>query len=107
MGKPWEESLFGCFSNIPVCALVCMLPGGLCIVQASAVNDISNEGKMIPCLLVFCLLSIGGTINRETIRRHLELEGSILSSCVSWFFCPTCSVCQEYREVKSRTKHRH
>jgi Cys-rich protein (TIGR01571 family) len=105
MGRHWEETLFGCASDVPSCLLTCLLPGGLCIIQATAVNNATHDGKSVPYILVYCLGCIGGAINRETIRKKLDIEGSLVSSCLTWCCCAECAACQEYREVKKHSHH--
>ena len=104
MGKEWEESLFSCFANVPICMVVSFLPAGFCLVQSIAVNKATRDGVAVPCILIYCLLQIGGAINRETIRKALELEGSFATNIAIWCCCPLCASCQEFREVTSR-KH--
>ena len=103
MGKEWEESLFSCFANIPICLIVSILPAGTCIVQAAAVNKATHDGMAVPCILIYCLLQIGGAINRETIRKTLDLDGSLATNIAIWCCCPSCAACQEYREVSSHS----
>ncbi|OMJ76152.1 hypothetical protein SteCoe_24522 [Stentor coeruleus] len=105
MGRLWEETLFGCASDIPSCLLTCLLPGGICIIQATTVNNLTHNGKIFPYILVCCLGCIGGAINRETIRNRLEIDGSFVSSCRTWCLYPLCAACQEYREVKRYSNH--
>ena len=104
MGHEWEEKLFGCCGNIPVCLVTGLLPGGICAVQAITVDKATGHGAFIPCLIICCLGTLGGAINRETIRKHYEIEGGLLGSLCVWCFCSACAACQEYREVAGRTK---
>ena len=83
MGKEWDEDLFGCFSDVPLAIVVGCLPGALCCVQAISVDKVTHEGKGLPCLLVTCLLPIGGALNRETIRKKLDLNGNFFYSLVT------------------------
>ena len=104
MSKPWDENLFGCFANIPVCLVASLCPGGLCIVQATAVDKATKKqsGKIVPCLLVCALEFIGGALNRETIRKAYNLEGGLGKSLGTWCLCGPCAACQEYRETQAR-----
>jgi Cys-rich protein (TIGR01571 family) len=106
MGKDWDETLCGCFSNVPL-TLVALLPGGLCVIQSTAVDKLNDRGKLVPYLLVFLLPVIGGAINRETIRKDLDLSGNFAISLLTWLFCGCCAGCQEYREVAHSTKGKH
>ena len=104
MGKEWDEKLFGCFANIPVCLIAGCLPGGFCMVQAAAVDKATKgeSGKLVPCLLVCALDFIGGALNRERIRKEFNIEGTIVNSLLIWLCCGPCASCQEYREAHGK-----
>ena len=105
MGREWDEKLFGCFTNIPVCLIAGCLPGGVCCIQATAVDMATGDGKFIPCLIIACIGPIGGAINRETIRKKYDIEGGFIGSLCTWCWCGECAACQEYREVSGKVKH--
>ena len=99
MSKGWTEGLFGCTNDITSCLITWCLPGGLCFIQAKAVDKATQQGMFVPYCLVCCLGVLGGALNRETIRNKLGLEGSCVTSCLVWCYCSHCAACQEYREV--------
>lgn len=98
----FQEELFGCFSDMASCIWACCIPCGVICLQAKAVDMITGDGMVIPCLLTMCLSCIGGAINRGTIRTKLGIQGSFVSDCLLWWCCGPCAGCQEYREAKKR-----
>ena len=71
MSKGWTEGLFGCTNDITSCLITWCLPGGLCFIQAKAVDKATQQGMFVPYCLVCCLGVLGGALNRETIRNKL------------------------------------
>lgn len=105
----FQESLFACFSNCPICLIVSCVPCGCCIVQAIAYNKATKEGIGMPLLCQCACWSIGCwcigmAINRGKIRTSFNINGGTLDDmCIHWC-CSPCAVCQEYREVKKRSE---
>ena len=99
----FQEDLFGCFSECLVCLWGCCIPGGVCCMQALAVDKALGTGAIVPYILVWCLWCIGGTINRGKIRTRYGLSGGVVEDCLIWTYCWGCAGCQEYREVQKRT----
>ena len=97
----FNEELFGCFSDFVVC-LWSFVPGGICCIQAKAVDKALGEGAIIPYLFPAFLLCIGGALNRGKIRVRYSLEGSFPGDCCLWTFCACCASIQEYKEVNKR-----
>lgn len=98
----FNEDLLGCFSNFKVCFIGWCCPGGICLLQADAVNLANGNGVLVPYLFVYCFGCIGGAINRGKIRDRYNIEGAFWKDCLIWWICPGCAACQEYREVKNR-----
>ena len=98
----FQEELCGCFSDIPVCLFAWCVPGGVCCMQASAVDKATQQGAVVPYLLICCLNSIGAAINRGKIRQVYGIQGSCINDCCIWMWCAPCAACQEYRETKRR-----
>ena len=98
----FQEDLFGCFSDIGSCLWGCLVPCGVVCLQAKAVDKITGNGMVVPCLLLLCLSCIGGAINRGTIRTKLGYKADFLCDCLIWCLCGPCAGCQEYREAKTR-----
>ena len=74
MDNEWQESFFGCLSNVPVCFVIFCLPGGICAVSSTAVEKATGKGKIIPYLLIWSLGCIGGAINRESIKKNFKVN---------------------------------
>ncbi|OMJ89213.1 hypothetical protein SteCoe_8690 [Stentor coeruleus] len=98
----FNEELFGCFSDCPVCLFGHFIPLGPCLLQAAAVDRATGTGAIVPFILVCCLCSIGGAINRGRIREIFAIRGGFIEDCCIWYCCCSCAGCQEYREVKQR-----
>ena len=98
----FEEELCGCFSDLPVCLFGYFIPLGCCCLQAAAVSRATGNGIIGPFFIVWCLMCIGGAINRGTIRKVFAIDGGFVEDCCIWSFCYSCAGCQEYREVKKR-----
>jgi Cys-rich protein (TIGR01571 family) len=106
----FQESLCGCFSNIPICLIVTFVPFGSCAVQAIAHDHATKEGIMaplIPIILTGCIgcCCLGFAMNRGKIRIKYNLNGATCDDICTHYCCSPCAVCQEYREVKKRMKH--
>lgn len=104
MGRHWNEKLFGCFDDCGSCLIACLVPCGIPFLHISAVSKATGEGCCSPYCMIFCLGMIGYAINRGKIRMKLDIEGSCISDCCTWVYCPLCAATQEYREVH-RSKH--
>jgi Cys-rich protein (TIGR01571 family) len=98
----FEQPLFGCLSDLFSCLIVSFIPGGICFIQASAVNRATGEGMVIPFILPCLAACIGAAINRGKLRDHYKLNGSFVIDCLLHWFCSCCAVTQEYREVNTR-----
>ena len=96
-GITWKDSLFNCTTDIKSCLIVAFIPGGICCIQAVAVDKATREGRCIPFLFVCFLGCYGGAINRGTIRRRYNIPGGYCGDLCTWHFCPECAACQEYR----------
>ena len=100
----FNEDLFGCFSELPICLFGCCVPAGACCLQATAVDKCYGQGKFVPFLFVCSLGCIGGAINRGKIRLRYSLEGSFCGDLLTWWICGTCAGIQEYKEARNRSR---
>ena len=101
MEQDWNEELFGCCTEPLVCVVASLVPCGICYLQSYAVKHSSKHGAIKPFLNVCCLACIGGAVNREIIRKALNIKGNFTTSLGIWIFFPICAAIQEYNEVAS------
>ena len=99
--RDFNEPLFGCFKDIPLCLIASCVPCGLCYLQAKAVDTVTNDGMAIPCLLIYFAGCLGAAVNRGKVREVLKYDGSFCGDCCLHCFCSCCAVLQEYREVQT------
>lgn len=100
MASDFQESLFGCFTDIPSFLLVAFIPCGCGILQSCTVKKVTGDTCLVPYCMPVLLGCIGSAINRGEIRTVLKINGNFYSDFLTTCFCLCCSVCQEYREVK-------
>jgi len=104
--REWENSLFGCFSDIGSCLLTICCP---CIAYGTVHDSVHQTGCGGACCAFLCLSYIGCSCLihkdlRGDIRRRYNLDegcGDCLTTCC----CGGCAICQEARELKARGHH--
>ncbi|CAF3737532.1 unnamed protein product [Adineta steineri] len=103
--RPWNESLFGCFSDIKTCCCgFCCLP---CLFGQNA-EKIDGSSCVACCLAYWitgaCSLCwIPHMIKRKVLREKYLLKPDPCHDCLVAACCGPCGVCQEARELKSRS----
>lgn len=95
----FEKNIYNCCSDPKICIFAFCIPGGVCCLQAAAVDIGYGQGKFIPYLFPLCLGCIGGAVNRYKIRERFSLEGTAVNDLVVWCFLPFCAAVQEYKET--------
>ncbi len=97
----FESDLCACFATLkPAC--ISVIPGGICYLQAAAVDKVYHQGKTIPYLCVLSFLCFGGGMNRAKVRERLGINGSYAKDTATWCLLPLCASVQEYKEVYLR-----
>ncbi|KAI3945618.1 hypothetical protein MKW92_032099 [Papaver armeniacum] len=104
---PWSTGLCDCFDDCNNCCLTCWCP---CITygQTSEIVDrglssCGANGSLYALILVFTGCSwIYSCTYRTKFRRIYNLEGSDCKDCLIHFWCESCALCQQYRELKNR-----
>eukprot|EP00455_Lapot_gusevi_P047319 TRINITY_DN637_c0_g1_i2.p1 TRINITY_DN637_c0_g1~~TRINITY_DN637_c0_g1_i2.p1 ORF type:complete len:133 (-),score=42.63 TRINITY_DN637_c0_g1_i2:235-633(-) len=89
----YQEGLFGCFSDIMGCLVVCCLPQ--CTL---AVNRANTDER--PCHILDCLCCVGGAyVTRQSIRAKYKKEMAPVADCLAACCCPICFIHQDAREL--------
>ncbi|CAF0759820.1 unnamed protein product [Adineta steineri] len=104
-GRPWNESLFGCFSDIKTCCY-----GFWCLPCLFGDNVEKIDGSScVGCCLAYwasstCFLCwIPHMMKRKVLRQKYLLEEEPCHDCLVTACCGPCAVCQAARELKSRS----
>ncbi|ESR61440.1 hypothetical protein CICLE_v10016918mg [Citrus x clementina] len=104
---PWSSGLCDCCSDCSTCCLTYWCP---CITfgRIAEIVDKGSSSCGVNGALYFiiawltgcaCLYSCG---YRSKMRHQYMLKDSPCGDCLVHFFCESCALCQEYRELKSR-----
>ncbi|KAK6258504.1 hypothetical protein SCA6_012978 [Theobroma cacao] len=102
----WSTGLCHCCDDPANCLITCLCP----CVTFGQIAEIVNKGS-ISCAAsgaVYGLLVLAGLsclyscVYRSRLRGQYDLEEAPCADCLVHFCCETCSLCQEYRELKNR-----
>ena len=102
----WQAGgILNCFGDIPVCCYgyccgACMHGQNVEIIDGtSCIMTTALTLLCGPCTI--CCIAPG---KRDLLIKNFGLapDGMCSSSCMAWVCCPTCTNCQEARELKSR-----
>ncbi|XP_058004985.1 protein PLANT CADMIUM RESISTANCE 8 isoform X2 [Hevea brasiliensis] len=107
IGHPWTTGLFDCPQDQRNAIVTAFLP----CVTFGQIAEVLDEGKSTcgcrsSCYFLLMLASysqwILSTEYRTKQRKKFNLEEAPYTDVASHIFCPCCSLCQEFRELKSR-----
>nr|GMC78194.1 protein PLANT CADMIUM RESISTANCE 8 [Ipomoea batatas] len=107
IGVPWSTGLFDCHEDQTNAFMTAILP----CVTFGQISEILDTGEMtcplgsfIYLLMMPALCSqwIMGSKYRTKLRQRYNLVEAPYSDIVSHIFCPCCSLCQEFRELRIR-----
>ncbi|KAL0924338.1 hypothetical protein M5K25_005154 [Dendrobium thyrsiflorum] len=107
IGRPWTSTIYDCGLDGTNATMTALCP----CVTFGHIAEIVDEGQtsctlgsLMYMLLVPALCScwIVGSIYRKKLRKKYSLVQAPAEDCILHFFCPFCSLCQEFRELKSR-----
>ncbi|KAL9323105.1 hypothetical protein ACSQ67_011158 [Phaseolus vulgaris] len=107
IGTPWSTGLFDCHEDQTNAVMTSFLP---CVTfgQMAEVLDGGELscplGSFIYLLMMPALCSqwIMGSKYRTKLRKRYNLVEAPYTDIVSHIFCPCCSLCQEFRELRIR-----
>ncbi|XP_012072500.1 protein PLANT CADMIUM RESISTANCE 7 [Jatropha curcas] len=102
---PWSSGLFDCRSDVKNCCITCWCP---CITFGQ-IAEIVDKGTIgcktsgaIYCVVSCLIGSVHSCIYRTKLRHQFMLEEKPCNDCLVHYFCESCALCQEYRELQSR-----
>lgn len=103
--EPWNESLCGCCSDCSSCMLTSLYP----CVQFGLNQEALDDGSCCSQATQYYLLSSIGcccllhTSRRAQLRAKYNLAEEGCGDCLTTTLCPALAICQEAREIKSRS----
>lgn len=103
----WSSGLCGCFSDCSNCCVTCWCPcitfGQIANIVDKGSTSCATAGGLYALLALLtgcgCLYSC---IYRSKMRQQYNLPEKPCNDCLLHFCCESCSLCQEYRELKHR-----
>ncbi|XP_052158703.1 cell number regulator 11-like [Oryza glaberrima] len=106
MSGEWSVKLFDCFGDSGTCCLTCWCP---CI-TFGRIAEIVDRGSTSCCMhgtLYVLLATIGcqwlyACTKRSSMRAQYNLQQSPCLDCCVHFFCDSCALSQEYKELEKR-----
>lgn len=99
----FKSGICGCFSDMRVCLMGCACP---CLLYGDNYHRIHGQGSCGSCLIYGfcpCLAFIFAGENRTHLRVKYNLHEEPMSDCCLHCWCSSCALCQEAREMKSRS----
>ncbi|KAI3455449.1 hypothetical protein Pfo_012112 [Paulownia fortunei] len=112
IGSPWDSGLFDCHQDPTNAVMTALFP---CVTfgQIAEVLDATepSQGSQITCpigslmyllMMAVCTQLFIGSKYRTKLRNRYGLVEAPYQDVISHLFCPCCSLCQEFRELKSR-----
>lgn len=113
--QPWQNSFFGCFSPISLCAITCCVP---CVTFGKTHHRLQKNNNLdgyepvnTSCLLFWASTCVGLhwiplALQRASLREKHNLQGSCLVDLATACCCGCCDLIQqdkeaEYREAQS------
>ncbi|CAL1400306.1 unnamed protein product [Linum trigynum] len=106
-GQPWTSGLYEWRTDQTNAILTAICP----CVTFGQIAEVVDEGRSSCCsMCCICFLAmlasysqwLVATEYRTKLRRKYVLVEDPYTDVASHIFCPLCSLCQEYRELKSR-----
>ncbi|KAG8676385.1 hypothetical protein FPOAC1_002388 [Fusarium poae] len=113
--QPWQNSFFGCFSPISLCAITCCVP---CVTFGKTHHRLQKNSNLqgyepvnTSCLMFWASTCVGLhwiplALQRANLREKHNLQGSCLVDLATACCCGCCDLIQqdkeaEYREAQS------
>ncbi|KAH7178171.1 PLAC8 family-domain-containing protein [Fusarium sp. MPI-SDFR-AT-0072] len=112
--QPWQNSFFGCFSPVSLCAITCCVP---CVTFGKTHHRLRKNGNLqgYEPINTSCLLFWGSTcfglhwiplaLQRANLREKYNLQGSCLVDLATACCCGCCDLIQQDKEAEYREAH--
>ncbi|XP_062118274.1 protein PLANT CADMIUM RESISTANCE 7-like [Humulus lupulus] len=100
----WTTGLFDCCDDSSSCMLTCCCP----CVSFGRNAEIIDKGNAscgsagLIYYLLCCCASLYSCSYRSKLRQEYSLPEEPCNDCCVHYFCATCALCQEHRELKNR-----
>ncbi|KAL0319267.1 UNVERIFIED_CONTAM: protein PLANT CADMIUM RESISTANCE 8 [Sesamum angustifolium] len=102
IGRPWATELFDCHEDPTNAVMTALFP---CVTfgQIAEVMDACPFGTVVYMLTsAVCMEWFIGSTYRTRLRNRYGLVEAPFHDIISHCFCPYCSLCQEFRELKKQ-----
>ncbi|XP_058005761.1 LOW QUALITY PROTEIN: protein PLANT CADMIUM RESISTANCE 8 [Hevea brasiliensis] len=107
LGHPWTTGLFDCHEYQTNAIMTAFFP---CVTFGQIVEVLDEReltcplGSFIYVIMMptLCFQWIMGSKYRAKLLRIYNLVEAPYTDVISHFFCPFCSLCQEFRELRNR-----
>lgn len=106
-GTVWSSGLFDCHEDETNAVMTAFLP----CVTFGQIAEVMDQGEMTCPLgsLIYALMMpalcsqwLMGSSYRKRLRERYNLVEAPYTDIISHVFCPCCSLCQEFRELRKR-----
>ncbi|CBI32421.3 unnamed protein product, partial [Vitis vinifera] len=102
----WSSGLCHCCDDpanfLITCVCPCITFGQIAEIVSKGSSNCAVSGTIYTVLCFIGLPCLYSCVYRSRLRAQYDLEESPCVDCLVHFFCEACSLCQEYRELKSR-----
>ncbi|KAL2896451.1 Protein PLANT CADMIUM RESISTANCE 2 [Bienertia sinuspersici] len=103
----FSTGLCDCFSDIPLCCLTCWCPcitfGRIAEIVDQGSSSCGVSGALYSLIMVFAGCQwIYSCTYRSKMKAQYGMPESTCGDCCTHFWCETCALCQEYRELQHR-----
>ncbi|KAL3830754.1 hypothetical protein ACJIZ3_019556 [Penstemon smallii] len=103
----WSTGLCDCFDDVPNCCMTCWCPcitfGRVAEIVDRGSTSCGASGALYTLIAwVTGCACIYSCLYREKMRKQYMLQGDTCNDCLLHFFCESCALCQEHRELQNR-----
>ncbi len=100
----WSSGICDCCMNPEICIQGCLCP---CVLFGKNMENGLGEKCATNCLCyLFCCGPAQHSGQRRRLRVKYNLPQDPCNDCCLVWCCPTCALCQEANEIKSKTQGR-
>ncbi|CAL5043385.1 unnamed protein product [Urochloa decumbens] len=102
MPGEWSVGLCSCFGDVGTCCLTCWCP---CVTFGRVAEVVDKGSTMLherDTVFSATVHRLYTCSKRSSMRAQYNLQESPCLDCCVHFWCDTCALCQEYRELEKR-----